>query len=211
MQGRSFVAISLTVLVVTILLFYQYGRSYWYPFYTKLVGKDSVSEIVLRYQDTALERIKRNFKSANISFPPKELAFLALGPKLREGDRQVPEGIYQVSWLNPNSSYHLSLKLNYPNDFDLKWAKEESRSEPGTNIFIHGKAVSIGCLAMGDSAIEELFLLTDAVGKEQVRVIISPVDPRLKTLTNNDTNKEWVGVLYQNINDAFLAVTGNGE
>jgi len=241
-QGRSIVAISLTVLVVTTLLFYQYGRSYWYPFYTKLVGKDSVSEIVLRYQGTALERIKRNFKSANISFPPKELAFLAiketnvfelwakndtkwmlvkeypikaasgvLGPKLREGDRQVPEGIYQVSWLNPNSSYHLSLKLNYPNDFDLKWAKEESRSEPGTNIFIHGKAVSIGCLAMGDSAIEELFLLVDAVGKEQVRVIISPVDPRLKTLTNNDTNKEWVGVLYQNINDAFLAITDNGK
>ena len=42
-----------------------------------------------------------------------------LGPKLREGDRQVPEGIYEIEGLNPNSSYHLSMKLNYPNDFDF--------------------------------------------------------------------------------------------
>jgi len=45
------------------------------------------------------------------------------GPKLREGDRQVPEGVYTLEYLNPNSSYHLSMKLNYPNAFDLKHAK----------------------------------------------------------------------------------------
>jgi murein L,D-transpeptidase YafK len=45
------------------------------------------------------------------------------GPKLREGDRQVPEGIYRIIGLNPNSSYHLSMKLNYPNEFDLQKAK----------------------------------------------------------------------------------------
>ena len=82
------------------------------------------------------------------------------GPKLREGDKQVPEGIYQLEYLNPNSAFHLSMKLNYPNAFDLKYAAEEGRTEPGTNIFIHGKAVSIGCLAMGDEVIEELFVLT---------------------------------------------------
>jgi len=242
MKSLNVIAISLIVSLLACLLFYQYGRAYWYPLYTKVVGAKSVVEVVESYQGTALERLKNNFKSANVAFPPKELAFLAiketddfelwarngtqwklvkaypikaasgvLGPKLREGDRQVPEGIYRVSWLNPNSSYHLSLKLNYPNDFDLKWAKEESRAEPGTNIFIHGKAVSIGCLAMGDSAIEELFLLTDIVGKEQIRVIISPVDPRVKVLTNTDTSKEWVDLLYQNISDAFLAVTGKEE
>ena len=232
--------ISLLAMIVASLLFYQYGRSFWYPFYTKVVGRDSIVDVVERYQETALKRIEKNFRTVNVAFPPKELAFLAiketndfelwarsetkwklvkkypikaasgvLGPKLREGDRQVPEGIYQVSWLNPNSSYHLSLKLNYPNDFDLKWAKEESRVEPGTNIFIHGKAVSIGCLAMGDVAIEELFLLAEMVGIENIRVVISPVDPRLKTLTNNDINKKWVDALYRNINDAFLSITSN--
>jgi murein L,D-transpeptidase YafK len=66
------------------------------------------------------------------------------GPKLREGDGQVPEGIYRIDGLNPNSSYHLSLKLNYPNDFDLEQARTEGRTELGGDIFIHGKAVSIG-------------------------------------------------------------------
>ncbi|MFQ5569343.1 MAG: murein L,D-transpeptidase family protein, partial [Rhodothermales bacterium] len=82
-----------------------------------------------------------------------------LGPKLREGDRQVPEGMYRIVALNPNSRYHLSMKLNYPNAFDLHHAEREGRTAPGSDIFIHGKAVSIGCLAMGDPAIEELFVL----------------------------------------------------
>ena len=101
-----------------------------------------------------------------------------LGPKLREGDRQVPEGIYKIVGLNPNSSYHLSMKLNYPNRFDLRYAKKEGRNKPGSNIFIHGNAVSIGCLAMGDTAIEELFTMVYKVGKSNVEVIISPSDTR---------------------------------
>jgi L,D-transpeptidase catalytic domain len=71
------------------------------------------------------------------------------GPKLREGDRQVPEGFYRITSLNPNSSYHLSIKLNYPNAFDQQHADEEGRDRLGGDIFIHGKAASIGCLAMG--------------------------------------------------------------
>lgn len=240
MKIKGVMAAFILVVIVVGGLFYTFGRSYWYPIYTKNVGKVSIVDVVERYKGSALERIKSDFQLANVTFPPKDLAFLAikesndfelwarnevqwkliknyqikaasgvLGPKLREGDRQVPEGIYQVSWLNPNSSYHLSLKLNYPNEFDLKWAQKESRLEPGTNIFIHGKAVSIGCLAMGDLAIEELFLLSELVGKEQVKVIISPVDPRLKTLTNSDPEKEWVDVLYRDINNAFLSITEN--
>ncbi len=126
------------------------------------------------------------------------------GPKLREGDRQVPEGIYTIPWLNPNSSYHLSIKLNYPNKFDLKHANDEGRLEPGSDIFIHGKAVSIGCLAVGDEAIEELFYLTQVIGKENVKVIIAPHDPREKTLFPVDKNKPlWVHDLYRQIETAF--------
>lgn len=122
------------------------------------------------------------------------------GPKLREGDRQVPEGIYRLVTLNPNSNYHLSMKLNYPNSFDLFHAQEEGRTHPGGEIFIHGKAVSAGCLAMGDIAIEDLFVLVGHVGKENAKVVIAPHDPRRKPLTLSTTGQpEWVPELYQTI------------
>lgn len=126
------------------------------------------------------------------------------GPKLREGDRQVPEGKYKVIGLNPNSSYHLSMKLNYPNEFDLSQAKNEGRTQPGTNIFIHGKSVSIGCLAMGDKTIEELFILSKDVGINNVDVVISPYDPRAKKLEYNEkTQSKWIGELYMNIEKTY--------
>ena len=125
------------------------------------------------------------------------------GPKLREGDRQVPEGLYEIEGLNPNSSYHLSMKLNYPNSFDLKQAKAEGRSKPGTNIFIHGKAVSIGCLAMGDAAIEELFILAVDIGKDNVQVAITPNDPRLEVLSTS-VEINWVSLLYEQLNMHFM-------
>lgn len=121
------------------------------------------------------------------------------GPKLRLGDKQVPEGIYRIEGLNPNSHYHLSMKLNYPNDFDLLHAMEEGRTEPGSDIFIHGRAVSIGCLAMGDEAIEELFILTSQVGAENVKVVIAPHDPRPSPLTTNAQLPFWTSELYANI------------
>ncbi len=130
-----------------------------------------------------------------------------LGPKLKEGDRQVPEGIYKIAGLNPNSSYHLSMKINYPNKFDLKWAAKEGRDYPGTNIFIHGKAASIGCLAMGDKVIEELFYLVNKVGMKSVTVIISPSDPRIKSLSAQSASPEWVKILYRNIESKFLEIT----
>lgn len=129
------------------------------------------------------------------------------GPKLREGDRQVPEGIYDIIGLNPNSSYHLSMKLNYPNAFDLQHAQAEGRDEPGTNIFIHGKAVSIGCLAMGDEAIEELFTLVHDVGRGNVTVIIAPGDPRKGPLIPADKHPAWTADLYDQIGKAIEDVT----
>ena len=100
------------------------------------------------------------------------------GPKLRRGDRQVPEGIYQVEGLNPNSQYHLSVKLDYPNEFDRAKAREDGRTDLGGLIFIHGRAVSIGCIAIGDEAIEELFVLAAEVCRENIRVVLAPNDFR---------------------------------
>lgn len=105
-----------------------------------------------------------------------------LGPKLREGDRQVPEGVYRIESLNPNSLYHLSLRVNYPNEFDRRKGKEENRSNFGGDIMIHGKNCSIGCLAMGDEAAEDLFVLAAETGIENIEAIISPVDFRQREL-----------------------------
>jgi murein L,D-transpeptidase YafK len=76
-----------------------------------------------------------------------------LGPKLREGDGQAPEGVYLVRarQFNPTSAYHLSFDLGYPNAFD------RAQRRTGSALMVHGNCVSIGCYAMGDPAIEVIW------------------------------------------------------
>lgn len=125
-----------------------------------------------------------------------------LGPKLREGDRQVPEGLYRVELLNPNSSYHLSLRVNYPNEFDLQQAKAEGRIQPGSDIMIHGKDVSIGCVAIGDPAIEEVFVLAAETGIKQVEIILAPVDFRKQAMPKQRKPlPAWTVELYKSIHE----------
>ena len=66
-----------------------------------------------------------------------------MGPKLKQGDKQVPEGVYAISLLNPNSRYHVSLRVNYPNAFDREMAAADGRENLGGDIMIHGKAASV--------------------------------------------------------------------
>lgn len=82
----------------------------------------------------------------------------ALGPKQREGDNQAPEGFYRVAagQLNPQSTYHLSFDLGYPNAYD------RAHSRTGSFLMVHGSCVSIGCYAMGDEGIEEIYTLAAA-------------------------------------------------
>ena len=100
-----------------------------------------------------------------------------LGPKRHEGDRQVPEGFYQVDRFNPKSEFHLSLRINYPNAADQK---KSDPVAPGSDIYIHGGERSAGCLAMGDDAIEEIYVAAqDAT--QPVLIAIFParmLDPR---------------------------------
>lgn len=103
------------------------------------------------------------------------------GPKLQQGDLQVPEGLYGIESLNPNSRYHLSLRVSYPNAFDRAQGKLDGRAALGGDIMIHGGRASIGCLAIGDAAIEELFVLAADVGRDAMRVILAPRDLRRPT------------------------------
>jgi hypothetical protein len=125
------------------------------------------------------------------------------GPKLREGDRQVPEGNYRIDRLNPNSAYHLSLRLDYPNADDRAWAAREGRVRLGGDIFIHGKDVSIGCLALGDRAVEELFWLAAIVGKDAFTVVIVPTDLRTRPPPRVAGAPAWTGDLYESLRRAM--------
>jgi murein L,D-transpeptidase YafK len=96
-----------------------------------------------------------------------------LGPKLAEGDRQVPEGFYFVppAAMNPNSRFHLSFNIGYPNEFD------RAHQRTGSAIMIHGGRRSIGCQAMTDEKIEEIYTLCSAAhatGQKGFRVHIFP-------------------------------------
>jgi hypothetical protein len=123
-----------------------------------------------------------------------------LGPKLREGDKQVPEGCYEIEYLEPNSRHDVSIKLNYPNGFDLARAAEEGRTEPGSFIMIHGGDTSIGCLAIGDDPSIDLWVLSADAGIKNVRVIMAPVDFRRRELPpDRPPAPAWIGRVYDEL------------
>lgn len=122
-----------------------------------------------------------------------------LGPKLKEGDRQIPEGIYKIEYLNPNSAYYLSMKVSYPNAFDLQKSRFTDPKELGGDIFIHGKAVTIGCIPVGDPAIEELFLLVGKAMEREVKVIVSPRYFRVNAEFPEIEGIDWEQELYENV------------
>lgn len=127
-----------------------------------------------------------------------------LGPKLKENDGQIPEGIYRLVSFNPFSSMHLSLMINYPNEFDKRMGQQEKRSRLGNNIFLHGKNVSVGCLAVGDAAIDQLFTLSRRVGLDHIRLIIAPNDLRKqKPKTMMQGQPIWLSTLYRDIQHAL--------
>ena len=126
------------------------------------------------------------------------------GPKLRQGDRQVPEGIYGISFLNPNSAYHVSLRVSYPNAFDRQMAAKDGRRDLGGDIMIHGKNLSAGCLAIGDEAVEELFLLAAQTGLPNVKLIIAPTDVRRNGVPAVEPGRpEWLPALYAELATAM--------
>ncbi|MEL6360397.1 MAG: murein L,D-transpeptidase family protein [Pseudomonadota bacterium] len=96
-----------------------------------------------------------------------------LGPKLREGDGQSPEGFYRVTRasLNPNSSFHLSFNLGFPNRYD------RAHSRTGSYLMVHGACVSVGCYAMTDAGIEKIYAAVESAlkgGQDAVDVHIFP-------------------------------------
>ena len=97
-----------------------------------------------------------------------------LGPKRKEGDNQIPEGFYRIVTFNPESKFHLSLGVNYPNKSDRILG---DTTNLGGDIFIHGDCVTVGCIPITDEKIQELYIMAvdaKAAGNGRVPVSIFP-------------------------------------
>lgn len=107
----------------------------------------------------------------------------SLGPKLKEGDGQSPEGFYTVSasQLNPNSRWHRSFNLGFPNRFD------RAHDRTGSFLMVHGGCASIGCYAMTDPVIDEIWrLVTAALTNGQKRFAVHSFPFRM-----TERNMNW--------------------
>ena len=130
-----------------------------------------------------------------------------LGPKRREGDLQIPEGSYHINRFNPQSRFYLSLGLNYPNTSDLYFA---DKTRPGSDIFIHGACVSLGCIAITDDKIKELYTLASQAqsnGQTMIRTDIFPIQfdneisvTQLHELADYQSNKAF----WENLEEVFF-------
>lgn len=113
-----------------------------------------------------------------------------LGPKLQQGDEQVPEGFYYINVFNPTSAFHLSLGINYPNTADRN---RSDASNLGGDIFIHGDCVTIGCLPMEDKIKEIYWLAVKARdnGQSKIPVYIFPFEMSEANLNSHLQKKEF--------------------
>jgi murein L,D-transpeptidase YafK len=115
-----------------------------------------------------------------------------LGPKRTQGDLQVPEGFYRVSRLNPWSSFHLALGIDYPNDVD----RARGQAPYGGDIMIHGACVTVGCIPLTDDGIDEVYVaIQDAGGEAAVHIFPRRLDEAgrraLAAAGDDDTRAFW--------------------
>lgn len=222
------VTIGVVVVLVVAFFIYRFGRPIWVPIANRLCGTRTTDQVIreinrkkgnqitgsftgIQYppRELALVALKSEHRLevyARDAGPWKRITSYAilgrsgkLGPKLKEGDGQIPEGIYRIDTFNPNSAYHLSLRIDYPNGDDQTWAKRDGRSELGGDIYIHGNEVSIGCIAIGDGPIEDLFRMVHDCGMDRTTVVLTPVDFRKQEAAPSSNQPQWCAELYQKL------------
>ena len=128
-----------------------------------------------------------------------------IGPKLREGDKQAPEGFYTIrlAQLNPNSRHHLAFNLGFPNEYDRQLGRT------GSFLMVHGGCTSVGCYAMTDAGVDEIYAIVEAAlraGQDGVGVAIYPFELTATALAT-EGDSQWLG-FWRNLKtgyDAFEA------
>jgi murein L,D-transpeptidase YafK len=168
------------------------GLHFGDPVFLRAFKEEKQLEMWIRRRDTGKYDLFRTWEIAALSGKP--------GPKLAEGDGQVPEGFYFVppSGMKPDSVFHLAFNIGYPNAYD------QALGRTGTFIMIHGNRVSIGCLAMTDEKIEEIYTLCDAAhqgGQEIFRVHIFPFRMTPERLAKEE-GSEWSG-FWKNLSEGY--------
>lgn len=147
------------------------------PVFIRIIKDENILELWMKPDDAYAYTLVKSYPICKWSG--------YLGPKLREGDFQSPEGFYQTNeqWLNPNSQYHVAFNIQYPNEYD------RVHGRTGSFIMVHGKCVSEGCYAMTDPQIEEIYTLVEralVAGQGEVPVHIFPF-----RMTNERMAKEY--------------------
>lgn len=164
------------------------GLRFGDPVFIRALKQERELELYVRNRVTEKFDLFRTYKIAGMSGNS--------GPKLAEGDGQVPEGFYFVppQAMNPNSQFHLSFNIGYPNEFD------RAHQRTGTAIMVHGNRISIGCLAMTDEKIEEIYTLCAAAhegGQAYFRIHIFPfrmTQERIDTLAVFNWKEFWLNL-----------------
>ncbi|TDQ07534.1 L,D-transpeptidase family protein [Pedobacter metabolipauper] len=126
-----------------------------------------------------------------------------LGPKVKENDGQTPEGCYYINVLNPVSTYHLSLGLNYPNAVDKLRSGEQ---RPGSDIYIHGNCVTIGCIPLTDEKIKEVYVLAVEAqdgGQSKIPVFIFPFKMTSANMNKYITQFPAQQIFWKNLQPAY--------
>lgn len=157
------------------------GLRFGDPVFVRAFKEEAVLEVWVRRRDTGKYERFRSWRIAAQSGKA--------GPKLAEGDGQVPEGFYFVppAAMKPDSTYHLAFNIGFPNRYDRRHGRT------GSLIMVHGNRVSVGCLAMTDPGIEEIYTLCDAAlmnGQEFFRVHLFPFRMTGERLAREAGN-EW--------------------
>ena len=135
-----------------------------------------------------------------------------LGPKRREGDKQTPEGLYFLERFNANSRFHLSLQVSYPNESDR--IKTENPNAPGSDIMIHGGCASIGCLAMTDDVIKEIYVMaihSASNGQQKIPVYIFPFAMTDRNMERYLREYPHLDAFWNNLREGYERFMATGQ
>ena len=122
------------------------------------------------------------------------------GPKRYEGDLQVPEGVYMVNKLNPHSNYYKAVGINYPNKSDSILS---TYSRKGGSIYIHGKCVSVGCIAVEDRNIEEIYKIAETSTEITVHIFPARYDSKKLYIASQLADKPHLFDFEENLKEVY--------
>ncbi len=167
------------------------GLQYGAAIYIRVFKEEKELELWVRKKDHFVL-----FKT----YPICTYGFGSLGPKLRQGDGQAPEGFYFVkpNQLNPLSKFYLAFNIGYPNRYD------RLHKRTGSAIMVHGNCVSIGCFAMTDKKIEKIYAMADAALRNGQSFFQIHIFPFRMTKANMEKHKssEWYS-FWQNLKEGY--------